>query len=139
MSFRARLAQTLVDESRAYGYTLVIWGAGAMLIAEYGVPSSLEVLAYIAGSLFEFAAVTYYAFGGVLTAADEGARDVKTAAEMVHLAATFCNLVVAIALVTVLANTPTPVLASFGVVGVQATVGYSVLLVAEEVLGERLQ
>ncbi|QDX40165.1 hypothetical protein [Salarchaeum sp. JOR-1] len=139
MSFRARLAQTLVDESRAYGYTLVIWGAGAMLIAEYGVPSSPAVLAYITGSLLGFAAVTYYAFGGVLTAAEESARDVKTAAEMVHLAATFCNLVVAIALVTLFANTPTPEIAAFGVVGFQATVGYSVLLVAEEVLGERLQ
>jgi len=137
MGHRDRLARTLLDESWAYGYTLTIWGAGAFLIAEYGVPSHLDVLGYVTGSLVGFAALTYYSFGGLLVHIDREGRDVRSAIEMVHLFATLCNLVVALLVIRAVHTVGLPTPASFTVVGVTATTGYSLLLLVEEVLGER--
>lgn len=137
MSHRDRLARTLLDESWAYGYTLTIWGAGAFLIAEYGVPSHLGVLGYVTGSLLGFAALTWYSFGGLLVDVERDGRSVKSAVEMVHLFATFCNLLLALAVMQVehVFGVYEPL--GFGVVGFVATVGYSLLLLIEETIGER--
>lgn len=137
MGHRDRLARTLLDESWAYGYTLTIWGAGAFLIAEYGVPSHLDVLGYVVGSLCGFAALTWYSFGGLLVSVEREGRRVRSAVEMVHLFATLCNLLVALAVIHVehLFSVYQPL--GFGVVGFVATVGYSVLLILEEYVGER--
>jgi len=134
---RDRLARTLLDESWAYGYTLTIWGAGAFLIAEYGVPSHFDVLGYIAGSLLGFAGLTWYSFGGLLVGVEREGRNVRSAVEMVHLFATFCNLLLALAVIQVehLFAVVEPI--GFFAVGVVATVGYSLLLLVEEVVGER--
>ncbi|GGM59330.1 Na+-translocating ferredoxin:NAD+ oxidoreductase RnfA subunit [Halarchaeum rubridurum] len=136
MGYRDRLARTLLDESWAYGYTLTIWGAGAFLIAEFGVPTHLDVLGYITGSLVGFAALTWYGFGGLLVRVERDSRDVRSAVEMVHLFATFCNLLGALATIKLAdaLHAPEPVV--FGVVGFGATVGYSLLLVVEECVGE---
>jgi len=137
MGYRDRLARTLLDESWAYGYTLTIWGAGAFLIAEYGVPSHLDVLSYVIGSLLGFAVLTWYSFGGLLVGVDRERRSVHSAVEMVHLFATFCNLLLALTVVHV--EHVFSVYEPFGfcVVGFTATVGYSLLLLVEEYVGER--
>ncbi|WP_435100982.1 hypothetical protein [Halarchaeum sp. P4] len=139
MNHRDRLARTLLDEAWAYGYTLTIWGAGALLIAEYGVPSHLDVVAYVGGSLLGFGALTWYSFGGLLVGVERESRDVRSAVEMVHLFATFCNLLCALLTLHLVLRLPIPEVVVFGVVGVGATVGYSVLLLVEEILGERFR
>jgi len=138
MGHRDRLARTLLDESWAYGYTLTIWGAGAFLIAAYGVPDPLDVLAYVSGSLLGFAALTWYGFGGLAVGVDREGREVRSAVEMVHLVATLCNLLVALALVDVSHGAGVPPDAGFASVGFLATVGYSVFLLVEEYVGERV-
>ncbi|QLC33357.1 hypothetical protein EFA46_003765 [Halarchaeum sp. CBA1220] len=137
MSHRDRLARTLLDESWAYGYTLTIWGAGAFLIAEYGVPSHLDVIGYVGGSLLGFAALTWYSFGGLLVGVERDSRDVRSPVEMVHLFATFCNLVGALLTIQAARALGVPERATFVAVGVGSTVGYSLLLLVEEVVGER--
>ncbi|WP_211311688.1 hypothetical protein [Halarchaeum salinum] len=137
MSHRDRLARTLLDESWAYGYTLTIWGAGAFLIAEFGVPSHLDVIGYVTGSLLGFAALTWYGFGGLLVSVERDSRDIRSAVEMVHLFATFCNLLGALATIWLAHALSAPEAAVFGLVGFGATVGYSLLLLVEEYVGER--
>ncbi|GGN11337.1 hypothetical protein [Halarchaeum nitratireducens] len=137
MGYRDRLARTLLDESWAYGYTLTIWGAGAFLIAEFGVPTHLDVLGYVTGSLVGFAALTWYGFGGFLVRVERDSRDVRSAVEMVHLFATFCNLLGALAAIRLVDAFPVPEPVVFSAVGCWATVGYSLLLLVEEYVGER--
>jgi hypothetical protein len=70
-----RLASTLRSESSAYGYTLTIWGAGALTIHEYGMPGELSVFAYVGGALLGFAALSWFAFEGPLSHVDEADVD----------------------------------------------------------------
>ncbi|WP_231186213.1 hypothetical protein [Haladaptatus sp. DYF46] len=44
-----QLARSLLSESKAYGYTLTIWGGGAILMNQYGSPRIVEIFLYILG------------------------------------------------------------------------------------------
>lgn len=50
-----RLAENLTGESKAYGYTLTIWGGGSLTIAQYHTPAALEIFLYVGGALAAFA------------------------------------------------------------------------------------
>jgi hypothetical protein len=52
------------SSATAYGYTLTVWSAGAVLSYAYGPPSPPEVLAFFAGAVAAFALVGVLAFGG---------------------------------------------------------------------------
>jgi hypothetical protein len=39
MDWRQQLARNLSAETEAYGYTLSVWGGGAILIHQYSAPS----------------------------------------------------------------------------------------------------
>lgn len=54
----SRLARNLVEESKAYGYTLTILGAGALLIHHYGMPGIVQTGLYIGGALAAIAALS---------------------------------------------------------------------------------
>ncbi len=43
-----RLADTLVPEAEAYGYTLTVWGAGGVVIHRFGPPGYWEVVGFAA-------------------------------------------------------------------------------------------
>lgn len=139
MGHRDRLARTLLDESWAYGYTLTIWGSGAFLIAEFGVPTHVDVVAYITGSLLGFAALAWYSYGGLTVSVDREPRQVETVAEMVHLAATLLNLLLVLGVLVALNRADVTPPLVFALAGVQATVGYSVFLLVEGYLGEELR
>lgn len=51
MDARQRLAQNLTSESEAYGYTLTIWGTGAILINQFGTPGMTQISLYVGGAL----------------------------------------------------------------------------------------
>lgn len=133
MDASERLARNLVSESKAYGYTLTIWGAGALLFHHYGTPNVAEIGLYIGGALVAMATLTAVAFGGFL--AEHGAGDGQlVAASMVHLLATGGNLVVSYALVAASARVGLPANAAFVLVGFQTTVCYNGFLLLEHAL-----
>jgi hypothetical protein len=45
MDYRTDLRENLLSESKAYGYTLSVRGAGAMLVRTFGLPRSASVSA----------------------------------------------------------------------------------------------
>ncbi len=63
-SYRASLRQALSGETKAYGFTLVVWGTGALAMAEHGNPGRSGAIAYVAGTLLAMTAVILLAFGG---------------------------------------------------------------------------
>ena len=65
-----RLASNLLSESRAYGYTLCIWGGGAMLITQYGTPDLVGIVVFVAGAIVGFGALAAIAFNAAFAAAD---------------------------------------------------------------------
>lgn len=132
-----RLAANLRSESSAYGYTLTIWGAGALLMHAYGTPNALEVFAYVGGALVGFGVLSWFAFEGPLAHVDD--TDVEmTAVSMIHVAATAGNLLVVLLVVNALHGAGVRSTATFGLVGAQSTVVYNFSLLLEDFLSELL-
>jgi hypothetical protein len=62
----ARGLRAAVSASAApYGYTLTIWGSGAVLAATTGTPGVADALGFIAAAVVAFVALGTLAFGGV--------------------------------------------------------------------------
>jgi hypothetical protein len=131
MKPRSELANNLANESEAYGYTLSIWGADALLIAAYGVPSILGVTAYLGGALSGFATLVAAAFGGVLDTTRVETSDSPLVVSTVHLASTGGSIGIALVIIHAALI---PQLWTFAVVGFSITVTYNLLLLAEELL-----
>ncbi len=63
--YRADVRSVIGSSADAYGYTLTVWSAGAMLSHAYGPPNPLEVFSFFGGAVLAFALVGALAFGGV--------------------------------------------------------------------------
>lgn len=132
MEPRERLAQNLVFESKAYGYTLTIWGSGALLISQYGTPTAVQILSYVGGALAAFTALALVAFNTLFreTRADSDQQVIVTS--IVHVFATFGNLLISYGIVFYVFLDDLPSAILFLAVGFQATFLYNVLLLVEE-------
>lgn len=62
--YRTALRSAVSSEAKAYGFTLVIWGTGALLVYEQGTPRPYEVLLFAAGALAAMTIAVLAAFGG---------------------------------------------------------------------------
>ncbi|GAA0463769.1 hypothetical protein MUK72_08175 [Halococcus dombrowskii] len=133
-----RLASNLVAESKAYGYTLTIWGGGAILVAHYGTPSILAVAAYVGGALVAMALLAVVAFGGLLAEQRQPDGEPPPVASMVHIAATGGSLLVSY-LVSIGGKGRLPPVLVFALVGFLATALYNTLLVAEDSIGRAVE
>lgn len=127
------LKTNLTDESKAYGYTLVIWGSGALLINQFGLPGFSEVMAYVAGALTGFALLALIVYRGMFRDIANQQDDRLVVVSMIHYIAALGT----VGLSTLL-HSGGP-LWSFFLVGVNASVMYNVLLLVEIVFGEHLR
>jgi hypothetical protein len=131
MEYRTRLAANLVSESEAYGYTLTIWGSGALLIHSYSVPGVARILSFVAGALVGFALLAAVAFEGFSARMDVEESPSSLVVSAIHVLSTGGALAVVSFLLDV---TPDGwPLVTFFVVGALATVTYNVLLLFEAV------
>ncbi|UPV74713.1 hypothetical protein M0R89_01255 [Halorussus limi] len=137
MDPRGRLAHNLTAESEAYGYTLTIWGSGAMLIYKVQTPDLFHILLLAFGAILGFAVLGAFAFQQMVREPEQGDTPLVVTS-MVHLVSTLGNLVVAYLLVRFVVSHSTPRWLAFPLVGFQATVLYNVLLLLEDFLSERL-
>lgn len=135
MDRRTRLAANLVAESEAYGYTLCVWGSGALLIDAFGVPGVERVLAFVGGALAGFAALALVAFQGFSSEADPEESPSSLVVSMVHIVSTGGTLLAAHLLLSVFAGPP--MVAFFGV-GALVTVAYNLLVLTEALAVRRL-
>ena len=129
MELRTQLAQNLYSESKAYGYTLSVWGVGELLIYRYGMPNPLQISLYIGGGLLAFGALVYVAFDEVFTADQLTDDSGFAAASAVHLLATGGNVLAAY--LTILVLPAHPEWLAFAIAGGAVTAGYNVLLLSE--------
>jgi hypothetical protein len=135
MEARTRLEAALVAESEAYGYTLSVWGAGALLIHAFGVPGVERAVAHVAGALVWFAGLVLLAFRGLSADADVEGSPSSLVASTVHVVATGGTLAV-VHLFLALAGDVRQLVAFFAT-GVLVTVAYNLLLLVEELVADR--
>lgn len=130
------LERNLISESKAYGYTLTIWGAGGLLITVFGVPTIAEVFLYVGGALAGFAALAWVAFTGFLAEETPPTEVSVVVAGMVHVLATIGNLLLSYLLVVALERFGQGEIA-YPLVGFQATASYNLLLLIEQFVAVR--
>lgn len=53
----------LSNQANAYGFTLVVWGAGALAIWQLGKPDPADVFAYLGGALVSISLIVAVVFG----------------------------------------------------------------------------
>jgi hypothetical protein len=127
-----RLASNLLSESRAYGYTLCIWGGGEMLVTQYGTPDLVDIVVFVAGAVVAFGALAAIAFGSAFATAEADHESNPIVASTVHVVATLGSVLVShlVAVAVLAAGIPTA--AAFAAVGFQATTAYNGLLLFEQ-------
>jgi hypothetical protein len=64
LRYRDALRKTLKTETKAFGFTLVIWGTGALTEAQRGAPNKVAVVGFIGGALASMAVVILVTLGG---------------------------------------------------------------------------
>jgi hypothetical protein len=63
VGYRDAMRSVIVGESKAYGFTLVVWGTGALTIAERGLPGRAGTVAFLGGLLAGVLVAAVVAFG----------------------------------------------------------------------------
>lgn len=124
------LRSTLVEESRAYGFTIAFWGSGAMLIAENGLPSLMEALSYGGGAVVGFGLLTLIAYRRAL-----GTPEYEESPVMILGMVHYIGALLPIALAAYFARLVSPW--SFILAGFSASVAYNLGMLAEEALSEK--
>jgi hypothetical protein len=131
MDARRQLASNLQSESKAYGYTLTIWGGGALLIKQFGTPDVWQVFLYVGGALAGFAALAMVAFDRPLSAAEADSSSGTIVVSTVHVVASGGNVALAAVLIWALSTAGVAAGAVFAVIGFEATVFYNLALLIE--------
>lgn len=126
------LRSVLLEESRAYGFTIAFWGSGALLINRFGIPHLGEVLSYAGGAVLGFGLLTIWVYRRPLSPAEtEETR--YLAISMVHYLAAIVPIV-ATSFLTQL----DPGIAFF-ISGASVSVLYNILMVVEEWISEKIE
>jgi hypothetical protein len=129
MDRHRRLARNLTSESKAYGYTLCIWGGGSVLARVVGAPTVLGTFCYVGGALLAFGTVLVVAFDDVVTDPPEG--DATEVPSMLHLLATGGSLLLALLLSAGVERAGLPTAVAYALCGFQLTLSYNLLLPVE--------
>jgi len=100
LRFLEALRSILGVETKAYGFTLVVWGTGSLTEAQRGKPGRLDVVAFVGGALVALTLVILVAFGGPRAPIPTRVRQRRHALGAVHVVsvsiAMACGWVVAL-------------------------------------------
>ncbi|WP_276271195.1 hypothetical protein [Haloarcula litorea] len=134
MDPRRRLAANVASESEAYGYTLAVWGSGALLIDAFGIPGVRQAMGFVGGALLGFGTLAVLAVGGISEQVSPSDSPSTLVVSTVHIVATGGTLLGVDRLIEVVPGER--VLVGFVAVGVFVTVTYNLLLLVEELAVE---
>lgn len=137
MDVRQTLRSNLAAESKAYGYTLSIWGSGAILIHSYGAVAPANVLSFVGGAVLAFGVLAWIAFTAVFSRFAFDHEEDFVVASLIHILAAFGNVAISLAIVGWLHGPLSPWIV-FGLIGFHASFSYNVLLLIEHNLYEHI-
>ncbi len=129
------LRSILMQESRAYGFTIAFWGSGAILIGTFGVPSIGGVLAYGSGAVIGFGIISLIAFERALGDVEKPQQKYLVLS-MVHYLAALAPILLTYLYVGVIGL---GLMESFFLAGLSVSITYNLFMIAEEYLSERVR
>ena len=131
MPMQSRLASNINSESEAYGYTLSIWGGGAILINQFGSPTILQIYLFIGGALLGFGVLSVIAFDDLFTPTEPPNNQKLIVASTIHIFGTVGNLLLSYAIAVGINAMGFPSVIGFFLVGLHVTITYNLGLVTE--------
>ncbi len=135
MNFGHQLRKNITNESVAYGYTLAVWGSGALLLNSFQT-SPADILSFVIGGVTGFALLSIIAFKGLVTHVDIDEDNDYVPASMIHILASLGTVIANYTIITQLPQ-PSKILL-FLIVGVNTTFLYNLMLVAESYVTNNL-
>lgn len=130
MSFSEKLRDNITDESVAYGYTLAVWGSGALLISSNTI-SPATIMSFVIGGISGFALLALIAFGKFVKEVHPEKESNFVVASMIHVLASFGTVAVNYLLIT---GSGLEKNLLFLVTGINTTFLYNIMLMAEHYL-----
>lgn len=137
MDSRQALKKNVSDESLAYGFTLSVWGSGAVLLASVPEVTAEMVLSLGAGSVLSFGIISEAVFSSLLAGYEIQARQKRVVASMIHVLGAGVNVGVSYIIVRALEGLA-PYWAIFFGVGFHVMLTYNIMLLVEIYLSEIL-
>jgi hypothetical protein len=134
---RQALKKNVSDESLAYGFTLSVWGSGAVLLASVPEVTAKMVLSLGAGSVLSFGIISEVVFSSLLAGYEIQARQKRVVASMIHVLGAGVNVGVSYVMVRALEGLA-PYWAIFFGVGFHVMLTYNIMLLVEIYLSEIL-
>ncbi|QKQ98353.1 hypothetical protein GKQ38_02385 [Candidatus Nanohaloarchaea archaeon] len=125
------IRDNITDESAAYGYTLSIWGSGALLLNKYSMDPG-AILAFVFGGVIGFALLAAISFRGLFEEVESPDVD-HIAASMIHIFASLGSVLITYLVITSVENFSKPLVF---LIGAHVTFTYNLLLVLEELVSE---
>lgn len=132
-SARDQLNVSLREESKAYGYTLSVWGSGAILIYGFGIPEAFEVFLFISGAVVGFLALAAVAYRGMLKVVEKPIEEKLLVLRMIHFIAALGTVGISYIITENMAN-----IWAFTLSGINATVSYNILLLVEDYISREV-
>lgn len=124
------LRDNVKSESEAYGYTLAVWGSGAMLLQSFDI-MSIDVLTFVLGGVIGFGVLATLAFRDVLKKVNLDQRSDLVAGSMIHLLASLGTVILSYFMIMNIGRGLELEVLSF-IIGFNATFTYNMLLLVEE-------
>jgi hypothetical protein len=137
MNLLSACRQNLSAETKAYGYTLSIWGSGALLITFYKSLTVSGILWYVSGGVLGFALLALLAFRGIFRSVENSNQEQFIVASMIHIFASLGNVFVSYLIILALYS-QAPRYLVFLLVGIHASFSYNIFLLVEEFLSEKI-
>lgn len=134
---KAFLRSLLVQESRAYGFTLAFWGSGILLIEAFGLPSLYQILFYTGGAILGFGLLSLVAFKRALTTVEYDQQQYLVFS-MIHFLSALAPIVIThFMIVTVQTQSLMEPWLAFVTAGIAVSTFYNLLMLLEERVGRK--
>jgi hypothetical protein len=132
MDFKRALQENITQESIAYGYTLSVWGSGAILINAFRI-TSLEILLFILGGVLGFGVIALTAYNRLFNEIERRNREKMIVGSMIHILASVGTVALSLIIIEFTKASLDPKYI-FLLVGVNTTLTYNLLLPIEELI-----
>ncbi|WP_414837272.1 hypothetical protein ACK3SF_03320 [Candidatus Nanosalina sp. VS9-1] len=130
-----RLRENVKSESEAYGYTLSVWGSGALLLQTFDL-MALDVLFFVLGGVIGFSMLAALAFRDILSRVSSTPDTDMVIGSMIHILASLGTVFISYLMITGLEGIELSYLALL--IGANTTFTYNILLLIESYVSDDL-
>lgn len=133
MKFMKQLRDNITEESIAYGYTLAIWGSGALLLNSFQT-NPIDIISFVTGGVTGYAILALIAFRGLVKEVKVEKDEDFIVSSMIHTFASLGTVIVNYLIITSGSNIGQPL--TYFVVGANTTFLYNIMLMAESYISQ---